>query len=177
MSSRSSGNPLGSLTRAPTESHCIYKSLIAGAQTMAQLLPLKAPVASIELPRSHSKALEPGTPPLLVTSLPKIRSQRKSQIPGLWVPLKTHSQAVPSFLSPSLIFTPRQDEQGMRKSVGAGVERPGRELLLTSSTLSFSLSLAIAYWNIRNMFSTSLTGTSQSTKQRDYLKKKSSYCK
>lgn len=59
----------------------------------------------------------------------------------------------------------------MRKSIGAEVERPGRELLLTSSALSFSLSLAIACWNIGNMLSTSLTRTSQSTKQRDYLKK------
>lgn len=35
--------------------------------------------------------------------------------------------------------------------MGAEVERPGRELLLTSSALSFSLSLAIACWNIRIM--------------------------
>lgn len=40
---------------------------------------------------------------------------------------------------------------------GDGVQHPGREMLLTSSTLSFSLSLAITCWKIRNMFSTSFT--------------------
>ena len=56
MSSRSSGNTLGSLTRAPTEPRCIYKSLIAAAQTMAQLLPLKAPMASTELPQEPQRS-------------------------------------------------------------------------------------------------------------------------
>ena len=63
--------------------------------------------------------------------------------------------------------------QGVGKRVEAGdvVDRPGRELLLTSSTLSFSLSLATACRKIRNMFSTSLNTQIPSLLSREIISK------